>query len=237
MNKVFLPISIIVAGLIIAGGVLIISRADNAGPQIVENERPAFEISPITDNDHIRGNPNAEILIIEYSDFECPFCARFHGTMTRVIDEYVDTGKVAWVYRHFPLQDNKDARFAAEASECVAKLGGEDKFWNFSGQIYADQENNLKTDQLKEIAISLDIDESEYDKCVNNRETKDRVEKDYQDGLKIAKLDANFGTPYNILMPKNAEMIPLGGAVPYSTIKQIIEAVLEVSSKGLPESI
>lgn len=224
MNKVAIPISIIFAGLIIAGAVFLTKNVDNAKPEVVENERPKIELTPITDQDHIRGNPNAEIMIVEYSDFECPFCATFHGTMKRVFDEYISSGKIAWVYRHMPLQKHTKARPAAEAAECVAKLGGEDKFWNFSDQLYAKQDENLETAKMKEIAVSLGIDAAAYDTCVKERQTKDRVEKDYQDGSNIAKVDRDFGTPYNILIA-NGTQIPLGGALPYANLKQIIEAV------------
>ena len=227
MNKLSIPIAIIVAGVIIAGAVIITKNADNVKPEVVNNEKPQLELTPITEKDHIQGNPNADIIIVEYSDFQCPYCTRFHGTMKRIMDDYGNSGKVAWVFRHFPIKNHPKAMPAAIASECVATLAGEDKFWDFSDQVFANQKENLEPEKMKEIAISLGADEKKYDACISENKSKERVNKDYEDGLKIAKVDPNFGTPYNILIPKNGQMFPLGGAVPYSTVKQIIGEILK----------
>jgi hypothetical protein len=87
------------------------------------SEEQAGKVPQIRSEDHIRGNKNAKVFLVEYSDFECPFCARFHPTAQQVLDEYGDD--VAWVYSHFPLdQRHPNARPAAEASECVSEIGG-----------------------------------------------------------------------------------------------------------------
>src|SRR5690606_34807350 len=84
-------------------------------------------IAPVTADDHIRGNPNAPLMIVEYSDFDCPYCKSFHVTMQKIIEEYGPSGKVAWVYRHLPLTSlHPSAAYIAETSECVAELGGND---------------------------------------------------------------------------------------------------------------
>jgi protein-disulfide isomerase len=233
MNKLSIPLSIVVAGLIIGGAVVLTNRADNIDPEVAENEKPELELAPVTDSDHIKGNPDAEVIIVEYSDFECPFCAGFHGTMNRIIDEYGADGKVAWVYRHMPLdQIHKKARPAAEASECVASLAGEDKFFDFADELYANADENLETETMKEIALSLGVEESAYDTCVSERQFADRVERDYQDGLNIAKVDPNFGTPYNILVTKDGIRIPIVGNQPYAAVKNVIDAVLAGPQEG-----
>ena len=88
------------------------------------------QVTPVTSDDNIKGSPDAPIKIVEYSDFDCPFCSRFHASMNQVIENNDD---VAWVYRHLPLdQLHPNARTVATISECVAELGGNDAFWTFT---------------------------------------------------------------------------------------------------------
>jgi len=88
-----------------------------------------------TANEHIRGNPKADIAIIEYSDFQCPFCTRVHPTYQKIIAEYGD--KVMWVFRHFPLDSiHPDAIPLAEGSECIAELAGKDAFWTYTDALF-----------------------------------------------------------------------------------------------------
>jgi protein-disulfide isomerase len=96
-----------------------------------------LNLDPVTEKDHISGDTKAELVIIEYSDPECPFCKRFHETMTQVMSEYGKAGKVAWVYRHFPLDAiHSKARKEAEAIECAGELGGNEKLWEYVNTLY-----------------------------------------------------------------------------------------------------
>lgn len=89
-------------------------------------------VVPVTVNDHIKGNQDAKVVIVEYSDFDCPFCARYHTTMNAIVKKYPATD-VAWVYRHFPLEQlHPNAKSVAIAAECVAKLEGNKGFWKFA---------------------------------------------------------------------------------------------------------
>ncbi len=104
-------------------------------------------LDPVTEKDHIYGNPAADLLLVEYSDLECPFCKRFHETMTQVMKEYGDTGKVAWVYRHFPLDSiHSKARHEAEATECAGELGGKDKFFEYLNKLMEITPSNNQLD-------------------------------------------------------------------------------------------
>ncbi|MBI4090954.1 MAG: thioredoxin domain-containing protein, partial [Candidatus Komeilibacteria bacterium] len=95
-------------------------------------EGDATKIAAVSKDDHIRGDVNAEVTLIEYSDFECPFCARFRPTVTQALAEY--QGKVRLVYRHFPLRSiHPQAQKAAEASECASEQG---KFWEMHDKLF-----------------------------------------------------------------------------------------------------
>lgn len=99
----------------------------------VPTKDPKLEnVKPVTEADHIRGNINSPVKIVQFTDIDCPFCKRFHGTMQEIMKTYGKDNKVVWVMRHLPLtQLHPDAANKAEASECVAELGGNEKFWSF----------------------------------------------------------------------------------------------------------
>jgi len=95
----------------------------------------AENMRPVGVDDHVRGDRSAPVMLVEYSDFECPFCAQFHPTLEKALDDF--DGQVAWTYRHFPLTSiHAEALPAALASECAAELGGEDAFWDFADSLF-----------------------------------------------------------------------------------------------------
>lgn len=228
-NKLFVPISIVVAGLIIAGAVFFTKdNASNTANTDGNQPTKQVEVKPVNESDHIRGNKDAEITIVEYSDFECPFCSKFHQTMEQIMADYESTGKVAWVYRHFPLdQIHPDARPAAEASECVAELGGNDAFWKYSKLLFDSAPSSLSTENLKSNAVSIGIDENAFNSCVSEGRHKAKVEDNYQSGMELAKNDRNFGTPYSVVIAKkDGTQITIPGAQSYTVVKQLIDTIL-----------
>ena len=186
------------------------------------SEDQAVKVEKVSDKDHIRGNKDAKVFLIEYSDFECPFCARFHPTAQQMLDEYGDD--VAWVYRHFPLDIlHPRARPAAQASECAAELGGEDAFWSFIDEIFENQETALSDSGLKNTASRLGLDANAFSNCVESEKHKDKVEDQYQGGLTAGVM----GTPGNFVMNSNGEVWLIPGAVPFEVLKQTIDEVLQ----------
>lgn len=109
-----------------------VAKAEGDAPS-GDTDTAALElVTPVTQDDHIRGNIDAKVVIIEYSDYDCPFCSRFHLSMSAIADKY-DPSEVAWVYRHFPLESlHPNAPVIAQAAECVAKVAGEEAFWTFT---------------------------------------------------------------------------------------------------------
>jgi protein-disulfide isomerase len=153
---------------------------------------------PSADRDHIRGNPDAKISLIEYSDFECPFCKRFHDTPKKLLETHGD--QVNWIYRHFPLSfHNPNAQKEAEASECVAEIGGPDKFWLFTDAIYDRTRSGGKgfaIDKLAPLVTELGLDGNAFQECLDSGRKAERVAEDLKEGASIGI----SGTPGSVLL-------------------------------------
>lgn len=183
------------------------------------SEEQVAKIPQVSDEDHIRGDRNAQVYLIEYSDYECPFCQRFHPTMQQVMDEYGE--EVAWVYRHFPLdQIHPRARPAALASECVAELGGEETFWAFTDAIFADQQTTLS--DLAGTAASVGVNEGAFQTCFDSEKYADKVENQYQGGIQAGIT----GTPGNLVVNQNGDAWLIPGALPFESVKAVIDEAL-----------
>lgn len=174
------------------------------------------------DNDHLRGNANAKIVLVEYSDYECPFCARFHPTMQQVMQEFGND--VAWVYRHYPLPFHPNAQKSAEAGECVAKLAGEDAFWTYSDAVVKTTETAgaLTPEAIKNAALSAGVNEAAFTACLDSGEMA-AVVKDFQDKGAAAGISGTPGT-FIVVEGEAKELIP--GALPFAQVKTMIEQYL-----------
>lgn len=181
-------------------------------------------IAPVTEADHIRGNPNAPIMIVEYSDFDCPFCKNFHETMNQVMDNYGTTGQVAWVYRQFPLEQlHPSAPYIANASECVAALGGNDAFWKFADLIFGERGTNEPTNvaKLPDFATQAGVDAAAFTACAEAGTYQADVDADYNDAVAAG----GRGTPYSIVSVAGQQGV-INGAQPYDVVNQIIKNLL-----------
>jgi len=213
--------SIIVAGIIIAVSLMLVGRNSGgnvtaSGYQGGTNTASAGDFRLVSEKDHLRGNPDAELTIIEFSDFECPFCARLHPTLKQIIAERND---INWVYRHFPLSSiHSRALTAAVASECVAKLGGNDAFWAFSDILFNNQ-RDLGDALYERSAQSLGISLNEFSACMNDKEITQIV----RDDLSEAVNSGGRGTPFSILVTKDNRLVPFTGALPYENLIALIE--------------
>lgn len=241
------PVAILVGSVIISlailinGGIIkfksktIAGTASTAGTTqaaggTVPNQAPPPEpvagpVEPLKAEDHVRGERNARILLFEYSDLECPFCKRFHPTAKQVVDAY--KGQVAWVYRHFPLdQIHSKADKEAEAVECAKDQGGDDAFWKLTDKIFevTPANNGLNLDDLPKLAGEVGLNQSTFKTCLDSGKYADHVEADYQGGIKAGIT----GTPGNILLDtktKKTKLIP--GALPFDQFKVAIDDLLK----------
>ena len=228
MKNPLIPIAVIIAGAIIAGAIIFTNQAS---PKIVDQagvKATDVELREVDKDDHILGNPNAEVTIVEYSDFQCPFCQTFHTTMNQIMDEYGRDGKVAWVYRHHPLDDfygapsnlHPEARPAAIASECVAREKDNDAFWSYSNTLF-DNQAELGLDLYIQEAVALGIDRESFTECLNDEKILDLVIEDEQNG------ELRFGTPYSVAITSDGRnAVPINGALPYTAVKEIIDGLL-----------
>lgn len=226
-----IPVAIIIgfgfiAASIYFGGTGSSQNTTGTGTSEEEADLVALEnIAPITEEDHIRGNPNAPLVIVEYSDFDCPYCKSFHNTMQRVVEEYGPNGQVAWVYRHFPLTNlHPSAVRLAEASECVAELGGNDAFWTFSDLIFSERGTNELTNiaRLPEFAEIAGVDKNDFQTCLDSGSQKAEVESDYNNAVATG----GRGTPHSIIISGD-QYFPINGAQPYDVVKQMVDSLLK----------
>lgn len=180
--------------------------------------------SPIKTDEHILGNPTAKVFIVEYSDTECPYCKLFHNTMHRIINDR--SNDVAWVYRHYPIEQLHQLAFReALASECAWAQGGNDMFWAYIDEIYKRTNSNdsLDPNELYKIASDLSLDSKQFTNCMDTEEYKTKVENDIYSGQ---ALDVR-GTPTSFIVVdgKIVDIIP--GAQKYETIIEQIDTALQ----------
>lgn len=230
LEKLSVPIAIVIAGVLIGGSLYLSNVKIAQQPKVktveLATDRDTNSMRPITAEDHILGNPNAELKIVEYSDTECPFCKVFHSTLKQVMDIYGKNGKVAWVYRHFPIdQLHSKARKEAEATECANELGGSQKFWEFTDLVYAttNSNNSLDAAELPKIAKKIGLDVTAFNKCLSSGKYADKVEADYQDAVKAG----GRGTPNTIVVSSDGTKTVIQGAQSFEAVKGIIDALLK----------
>lgn len=230
----FLPVSILIAALLI-GGSVIYSAGKKAEPtKVAENpavnqeaQVPSFsydKIRAVTEDDFIKGDINAPVKIVLYSDTECPFCKRFHTTMQEIMTKYGN--KVAWVYRFMPLDGlHQYARKEAEALACAGDLGGDAKMFAFMDRIMELTTSNdgLEPTELPKIATYVGLDKTKFTSCLDSGKFADLVEKDVQE----AQSAGIQGTPFSVVLGPNGAKDQVAGAYPTSEVSKIIDAMLK----------
>lgn len=182
-------------------------------------------VADITQADHIRGDINAPVKVVEYSDLECPFCKDFHATMNQLYKELGPTNQIVWVYRHFPLDNlHKKARTEAMATECVAQLGGDNAFWAMTDSIFQTTTSNdgLDLNILPTLAEKAGVNRIAFLKCFNTKETASLVDEDAKSGAEAGAT----GTPYTLVISPKGNAFPIGGAFPYAEAKAVIEKAI-----------
>ena len=218
-------VAILIAGIIIAGAIFF---TNNAKPTSAGGEanKPAAQVvdassirKPSAD-DHIIGSPSAPIVLIEYSDFQCPFCEVIYPTLKKIVDE--SKGQIAWVYRHLPLNSiHPQANPSANASECIAAQLGNNGFWQFAESLFNNQ-SQLSPAYYTQLAQQLGANMTQFNQCVSASTYQNRIDLDAQEVNSIG----GTGTPYVVVLntkTNKAAVIP--GALPYAQAMSVIKSV------------
>lgn len=233
------PLAILIAGLAIAASIFF-NRSGSGEPEKISVTEPntsrADAFVPVTSKDHVKGDlSKARIIIVDYSDLECPYCKMLHETIEKVYSDYESTGEVAWVYRHFPLSIHNRSTNEAHAAECVAELGGDDAFWQYIDLVFDTTQSNdtLPPEKLLEFAKTLKIDSAKFDECQKSGRHAQRIKSDFSNAYALAGTEI---TPYTVMVV-NGRAIPLAnsnneglGALPYGTFRALVDQFLKQGS-------
>ena len=200
--------------------------------KILQNQlptaQPTLPIKISADNDPIIGNPDAKISIIEFSDFQCPFCARFHiQTLPLIIEEYIEDGKVKLVFRDFPIQNiHPNALPASVAAECANEQG---KFKEMHDILFENQNQWNKQETADAISLfnqyatEMNLDQEIFDSCLSNGKYIEEIKNDLEDGRDYGI----SGTPGFFIGNDQIGYVELKGAQPFESFKKVIDAQLD----------
>ncbi|MEK7175787.1 MAG: thioredoxin domain-containing protein [Patescibacteria group bacterium] len=223
-NKFLIPLAIVVAGGLVAGAIYF---GSTGSPQAAKRQLTTgtnIDIPAVTEKDHIRGSRDTKLVIVEYSDTECPYCKTFHNTMKEILRSY--GADVAWVYRQFPIpQLHARASKEAVATECAAELGGDIAFWSYLDKIFEITESNDSLDpaELPKIAATVGLDVNAFNACLSSGRYTEFITKSIAEAIKAGAL----GTPYSIVIAKDGTKTVINGAEPLSSLKVKLDTLLK----------
>lgn len=239
-SKSTLIIAIVFSSIVIAGSLIFLGLQlgkggvavsdiekgidDYVAKQEAAANQPVVVGGDMSDDDAFLGDEDAPVTLVEFSDFQCPYCRSFYnGAYSEIKKNFVDTGKVKIVYRDYPLSFHEGAFPAALAAECARDQGGNEIYFAMHDMIF-DGQNALGSGTVKipeedllAYAQSLDLDMSEFGECYDGEKFKDEIYKDQADGQSIGI----NGTPGFVL---DGQII--SGAQPYSVFEEALNAAL-----------
>ena len=215
--------------LLLIGSSFLFSNKNSAQPidqvNIGLGSKGSASIRPVDQSDHILGNLKAPVKIIVYSDLECPYCKLFHFVLIQAYKEF-GGDKLAIIYRQLPLDGlHKKARIEAEATECAAEIGGNDKFWQYVDQIYSNTPSNdgLDLSLLPQFASNIGLNSAGFKSCLDSGKYAQKISASVAEAEKLGIQ----GTPYPIIVNPKGQTTSLQGYVPYEQLKPMIEAALK----------
>ncbi|OGE32522.1 hypothetical protein A3C59_01475 [Candidatus Daviesbacteria bacterium RIFCSPHIGHO2_02_FULL_36_13] len=233
------PIAVLVGAIVISIAILIhggvikvggLSKTQQPAPQVGQPvaEEPTGPVKVSVDDDPLLGNKDAPITLIEFSDYECPFCKRhFDQTLPQIKKDYIDTGKVKLIFRDFPLSFHDPmATYEAQAANCAREQGGDTAYFKIHDEMFkktTSNGNGLTKDQIKQLATDLGLNGTNILSCADSDKYKDEVTKDITDGSAVGV----SGTPAFFIGKSNSTGVIEGtivvGAQPYSVFQSAFD--------------
>jgi len=225
-NKFLIPGAVVLAGIVIAIAVIYSAKGPlpNTGVGTDNGKTAALAVlPPVSSSDFVLGDQNAPVTIIEYGDFQCPFCGKFFKETESVLREkYIKTGKVKFIYRDFAFL-GQESLWAASAARCAGEQG---KFWQYHDYLYGNQrgENQgaFNKNNLKSFSVALGLDTEKFNICLDSEKYTDLIQKETKAGGESGVQ----GTPASFI---NGTLYP--GALPIATFTQIIDNELNKLGK------
>ncbi len=229
-NNSGLVMAIVFASVVLAGSLVFLGKQIGEDPMMAEargsihspTELAGDTLAALADDDAVKGNPNAPVTIVEFSDFECPYCQAFYqNTLPRIQQKYINSGLVKLVYRDYPLSGHAGAEPAAIAAECAREQGGDDMYYNYHDAIF-DKGGSMTGELLRSFAAGLNLDLGAFDACVGSGKYTAEVQADLQQAYAIGVR----GTPAFVINGQG-----ISGNRPYETFEYAIDAALEKALK------
>ncbi|MDO8407648.1 MAG: thioredoxin domain-containing protein [bacterium] len=217
-----LPTAIVLGGVILAGAIYF--SMGGQWPSFASRSGDPARVRPVDASDHILGNPTAPVVIIEYADFDCEYCKDFSSSLNQIIANAGAKGRVAWVYREFPLSEmHPNALAGARAAECAARVGGNDAFWAFADLLFNNQPANPSS--YGALAKQAGVQNSDaFATCY--ADAANQVDARISADRKNALLAGASGTPYSLLLVNGKVTQVIDSAYSYDALNQLVTEAL-----------
>lgn len=214
--------SFLVVIAVIIGTVLLINKNPEVKKQ-TDDKLVTINVAPVDEHDHILGSKDADVVIIEWSDSECPFCKKAHPEVKEVLKEFGD--KVAFVYRHFPLEGiHPNARREAHALECVAKLSNDNTaFFSFLDTVFAIEGDGTES-LIEKSAENFGIKNTDFKNCMSDDSINSIIDQD----IALGKKSGVEGTPAFFYVSKKGTIVPAFGLQDANDMKSIVNQLLNM---------
>ena len=225
-NQFSIGLSIVVAGIIIAGAIMLHGTKKQAAPTPAAGNPVTTNgtIKPVSASDFIQGNPNSKVVMVEYADYQCPFCGRFFtDTVQPIKQNYVDTGKIAFVYRDFAFLGTESAK-SAEAASCANDQG---KYWEYHDYLFTHQngenQGNFADKNLESFAKTLGLNTDQFNTCLSSGKYIQAIKDSTAEGTSIGV----NGTPHSFILVDGKIVADVNGALPLADVTAKIDAALK----------